>query len=101
MLMFKTVQSDQTRVAQSVRRLATSCTINESAFDSSQESEFIFLLGIQTYCGSHPQWIPGALFLRVKRPGREARAHFLFNYNVNRKNYVLSLPNVKFVLCFS
>jgi hypothetical protein len=63
-------------IAQSVLRLATGWTIGILGFDSQRGlGIFLFTTASRTAMGpTQPpiQWVPGALFLGVKWPGREA-----------------------------
>jgi hypothetical protein len=62
-------------MAQSVQRWATGWTIGVLGFDSRQEMGIFLITASRTALRpTQPpiQWVPGALSLGVKRPGREA-----------------------------
>jgi hypothetical protein len=63
-------------IAQLIQRWPTDWTIGVVGFDSRRGlGIFLFITASRTALGpTQPpiQWVPGALSLRVKRPGREA-----------------------------
>jgi hypothetical protein len=68
-----------------------------SGFDSGRGNIFLFSIVSRQVPGpTHPaiQWVPGALFLRVKQPGREADRSPLSSAEVKNNGTIHPLPHM-------